>query len=143
MLRIPQVDLRGPGVDAGHLEVAAHDEACQQFSPHREIDTLSTAISGGRLLGGRSKRTVLLLAVLTQTIPTAGVPGARASRTTPRRGLPRFQTAKRLCTYTDVQWNVTMLASYLRVVRQPNGYPIPRHPCLSVFTLGLRIPIPR
>ena len=30
-----------------------------QFSPHREIDTLSTAISGGRLLGGRSNRTVL------------------------------------------------------------------------------------
>jgi hypothetical protein len=38
----------------------------REFSPHphREIDTMSSAISGTRLLSGRSERTVLGLAVL-------------------------------------------------------------------------------
>ena len=55
---------------------------------------------------------------------------------------PTMLAAIGLHTYTDVQWNVTTRGSYRRVVRQPNGYPIPRHPCLSVFNAGRAVPHP-
>ena len=38
-------------------------------------------------------------------------------------GSSAFPTAKRLCTYTEVQWCVTILASYRRVVRATERLP--------------------
>jgi hypothetical protein len=43
------------------------------------------------------------------------------------------------------KWDSIKAPSFklIRVVRQPNGYPIPPTPLPFGFTLGLRIPIPR